>query len=127
MSNRQSASVQSAASVAAGAVFLEIRAGARRMLIEELGVFSGAATAFRFGIVRASAQGTGGASTMTGTQEDPSQAAATGLLAVNAFTTAPTVGTNYLKRANLAAAIGAGIIWTWPQSDRLIVPASGSV
>lgn len=130
MSNRYEASVASAAAPAAAAVFCEIRnAGSRRMLIEEIGVTLGAATASGVALARATAQGTGGASSGTGQAEDPSQPAATATgLFVNAFTLAPAfTAANAMRRIRLPATIGAGIIWTWPQSDRLIVPTSGSL
>lgn len=129
MSNRYEGSVRSAAAPAASAAFLEIRnTSARRLLIEEIGVTLGAATATGVGLVRATSQGTGGASTATPQAEDPSQAASPVTLAVNAFTLAPTfTAANAMRRLTLPAAIGAGLIWTWPQSDRLIVPASGSL
>lgn len=130
MSNRYQASVASAAAPAAAAAFAEIRNGSsRRILIEEIGVTIGAATASGVALVRANAQGVGGASSGAGQAEDPGQAASTvtGLF-VNAFTTAPTFTVaNAMRRIRLPATIGSGIIWTWPQSDRLVVPASGSL
>lgn len=128
MSNRYNAAVRVAAAPATGAAYIEIRnTAARRMQVEEIGVFLGAATATGCGLVRATAQGTGGASTAIGQPEDPNQAAGAGLIAASAFTVAPTLGTVYLRRAIVGAAIGGGIIWTWPSSDRLIIPPSGSV
>lgn len=129
MSNRYEASIRSAAAPAAAAAFLEIRnIASRRLLIEEIGITLGAATATGIGLVRATAQGTGGATTATGQPEDPSAPAATPTVAVNAFTAAPTfTAANTMRRLTLPGAIGAGLIWTWPQSDRLVVPASGSI
>jgi hypothetical protein len=130
MSNRYEASVASAAAPAAAAAFFELRNGSsRRLLVEEIGVTIGAATASGVALVRANAQGTGGATSATGQAEDAGQAAstATGVF-VNAFTSAPTfTAANTMRRIRLPATIGAGIIWTWPQSDRLVVPASGSI
>ena len=130
MSNRYEASSNTTAAVAANGPYFELRnTAARRMYVEEVGFFIGAATASRIALARATAQGTGGTLNMTGLAEDPNAPAAAGILATPAFTAAPTVGavTTYLRRANLPAAIGAGVIWTWPQSDRLVVPPSGSL
>lgn len=129
MSNRHEASVASAAAPAASAAYLEIRnTAARRLQIEEIIVSLSAATATGIGLVRATAQGTGGASTGAAQAEDPTQAASAATLAVNAFTSAPTfTAANAMRRMVLPAAIGAGVHWTWPQSDRLIVPVSGSL
>lgn len=126
MSNRYSAAVRISAAPAAAAVFAELRAGARRLLVEEIGVFLGAATATGAGLVRATAQGTGGTATL-GQAEDPGMVATTGNLVAPAYTLAPTAGANFLRRAIVGAAIGGGLIWTWPPQDRLVVPASGSL
>ena len=128
MSNRYEASVRIAAAPATGAVYVELRnTSARRLLVEEVSVFLGAATATGAGLIRATAQGVGGASSTLGQSEDPNAPIGAASVFASAFTTAPTVGTAYMKRAIVGAAIGAGIIWTWPQSDRLIVPPSGSI
>lgn len=127
MSNRYEAAVRVAAAPAIAAVYLELRNPAgRRIQIEEIGIFLNAATATGVGLIRATVQGTGGTATL-GQAEDPSQSAAGASLVGSAYTAAPTIGTTYLRRAMLPAAIGAGIIWTWPSSDRLILAASTSM
>lgn len=128
--NRYGVSAASAAAPAAGAAFAEFRnAATRRVYIIEVGVFLGAATASGVGLVRATAQGTGGASSGTPQAGDPAAptSSVSGLF-VNAFTVAPTfTAANAVRRVRLPAAIGAGIIWSWPPGDPLIVPASGSM
>ena len=130
MSHRFVASAASAAAPAAAAPFAEFRnAATRRCYVYEVGVFLGAATASGAALARAGVQGTGGASSATGQAEDSAapNATATGLF-VNAFTVAPTfTAANTMRRVRLPAAIGAGIIWSWPESDPLIVPVSGSL
>src|SRR5687768_10116269 len=123
MSHRYSASVASAAAPTAAAAFMEFRnAATRRCYIYEIGVFLGAATASGVALVRANVQGTGGASSGTGQSEDSAAPAATASgLFVNAFTLAPTFTVaNAIRRIRLPAAIGAGVIWSWPESDPLI-------
>lgn len=129
-SNRYGVSAASAAAPAAGAAFAELRNSAsRRLFIQEIGVFIGAATASGVGVVRANVQGTGGASSGTGQPADTNSPASTltGLF-VNAFTVAPTfTAANAVRRIRLPAAIGAGIIWSFPSDMPLVVPASGSL
>ena len=130
MSRRYSATVTGAAGPAAGAAFAELRNSAsRRLHIHEVGVFVGAATVLGVGLVRATAQGTGGAASGTGQAEDGAAPAATATgLFVSAFTVAPTfTAANALKRARIPAAIGNGLIWTWPEDSLLIVPVSSSL
>ena len=52
---------------------------------------------------------------------------ATALIA-NTWGTAPTISTNVsFRRATLAAAIGAGVVWTWPVQPLRIPKASSLV
>lgn len=125
MSNRYEAAVRVSVAPLANAAYLELRnTSARRLQVEEIGVFLGAATATGAGLVRATTQGTVG-TVAPGQAEDPNQAAAAASLVGSP--TAPGIGTNFMRRAIIGAAIGGGIIWTWPGSDRLIVPPSGSL
>lgn len=127
MSSRYEAAIRIAAAPAANGVYAELRnSTTRRLQVEEIGVFLGAATATGAGLVRATTQGTGGTATL-GQAEDPNQPAATASLVAPAYTVAPAAGTAFLRRAIVGAAVGGGLIWTWPSSDRLIVPASGSI
>ena len=129
MSNRYEAAGVTSAAPAIGGSFAEFRVGARRALIEQIEVSLGAATATNVALTRGSGLSAGASTTLTGIAEDPSAPAAGGALAMGTYaTTQPTITpANMLKRFHLPGAIGAGIIWTWPQSDRLIVPANGSI
>lgn len=126
MGVRYNAAASTAAAPGITDEIIEIRnSTTRRMYVVEIGVFTGAATATGVGLVRCSAQGTNGTS-VAGQSEDPNiTAAATGAI-YTAVTTGLTLGTNYLRRAMLPAAIGAGIIWTWPPGNELILGTSSS-
>lgn len=128
MSNRYEAAISVAAAPAAGAAFAELRnTSARRILVEEVTVSLGAATATGLGVIRATAQGVGGASSTLGQAEDPNAPTGAASLFASAFTTAPTFGALWMKRVTIGAAVGNLAGWTWPQSDRLIIPPSGSL
>lgn len=130
MSTRYHASTFTSAAPAANAPFFELRvpSGGRRAYVEELGIFIGSATATNVALVRTTAQGAGGANSMIGLPEEPANVATTTSVQSNAFTTAPTfTAANAGRRAHFPAAVGAGVIWTWPQSDRLVVVAGGSL
>lgn len=129
MTNRYEAAIRGAAAPGAGAAWVELRNGStRRCFLEELSGTLGAATASTIGIVRATAQGTGGAATQTGLPADPNAPASVGLtLAVTAFTLAPTLPSTYLRRFAIGAAVGAGFHWVWPSSDPLIIAPSASL
>lgn len=126
MSNRYEAAQSTAAGPGSADEIFEFRnSSTRRCYIEEIGVFLGAATSTGVGLVRATAQGTNGTQQL-GQAEDPNAPAGTASM-YTAVTTGLTLGSNWMRRAILPAAIGAGIIWTWPQSDRLMVATSASI
>jgi hypothetical protein len=43
---------------------------------------------------------------------------------INAWSFSPTIGTEYLRKEELAAAIGAQFTWEWPEDDPLTVGLS---
>jgi len=96
--------------------------------IRELAIFLGAATASTYGIGRPAAIGVTPTTPVVGQAEDPADAAAVGATAV-AWGTRPTVPTSsiYLRRISLPAAIGAGVIWTWPDGPGLVIAISQSL
>jgi hypothetical protein len=100
-----------------------------RLHLRELGIFLGAATASTFGLGRPAAIGVLPTSAVLGQAEDSADAVAVGSTAVAWTTSAPTAPTSsiYLRRIGLPAAIGAGIIWTWPEGPGLIVPVSSEI
>ncbi|MCA1569295.1 MAG: hypothetical protein LC798_03025 [Chloroflexi bacterium] len=123
------AAIRSAAAPSAGAAWVELRNGsARRVFLTELACTLGAATASTIGLIRATAQGAGGAATQVGLPNDPADTATASLtLAVAAFTTAPTFGSSYHRRFAMGAAVGAGFHWAWPVGGPLAIPASASL
>lgn len=107
----------------------ELRSGSSdRLHIREIGIFMGAATASVFGLGRPAAIGVTPTSPVTCQAEDTGDPAGTAQTAV-AWGTKPTAPTSsiYLRRIGLPAAIGAGVIWTWPDGPGLIVPVSSSI
>jgi hypothetical protein len=99
--------------VTSGTPAAEIRAGSDPIFIKEIGLFLTAATASKLGIGRpANTIGAGGTSTLLlpSISEDP---AAFGGIVLSGQTTVPTVPTNFLRRIDLPAAIGNGIVFTW--------------
>jgi hypothetical protein len=112
-----------------GAPRLEIRAPATaKVKLIELHLYNGAATASIIGIVRANAIGVTPTSPVGLLPELPDDLPnPSSTLLATAWGTAPTLtAANALRRVNMAAAIGSGIIWTWG-ADGLVIPASGSL
>lgn len=89
-----------------------------RAIIREIGIFNTTATAVAVKLARLTTAGTPGAG-LTETPDNPAQPAATAT-AVDTHTVAPTA-VDLGRRAVLAGAIGAGVIWTF--EDGLYIPA----
>ncbi len=108
---------------AAGAAYCTLHTGATiRARIQEIGLFVNAATVSSVGLIRPS--NTPAASTsVLGLAEDPADPAST-VNVDTAWSTAPTVGTSFLRRITVPATIGNGIIWTWPPGGELVVNVS---
>lgn len=109
---------------------LELRTAATdRIYIKEMGFFvAGVAGAYNFGIGRPTAIGvTPTANTAIVPLPLDSGAPATTAVMAIAWGTAPTAPVNavYMRRINLPATLGAGVIWTF--QDPLIVPVSSSL
>lgn len=107
------------------AASLEVRAGAsNRPRLLELGIWLNAATQSPIGIGRPQAIGVTPTSPVTVLAEDPAES--TGLTQTAlAWGTAPTVPLNFFRRVNIAAAIGAGVILTFPRG--IVIAAGGSL
>lgn len=94
-----------------------------RTRVFEIGVFNEAATAGVILLGRAAAIGVTPTTPITllgdDTGDTPVEQTA------SAWATAPTTPTNPLRRFAYAAAIGAGIVWTWQFG--LYIPLSGSL
>lgn len=109
---------------AAGAAYATLHTGASyRARIREVGLFVNAATASSVQLIRPN--NTPVASTsILGQTQDPGDPAST-INVDTAWSTAPTIGTNVpLRKGAIPAAIGNGLVWTWPADQPLIVPVS---
>jgi hypothetical protein len=106
------------------AASLEVRAAAaNRPRLLEMGIWLNAATQSPIGIGRPQAIGITPTSPQTVLGED---AADTGLTQTAlAWGTAPTVPLNFFRRLNIAAAIGAGVLLTFPRG--IVIPTSGAL
>jgi len=98
-----------------------ITASTERAYVREIGLFLNAATASSIGLIRPATVGTA-TSPVAGQPVDAADAAATATVGT-AWSAAGTVGSNYLRKITLPAAIGNGIIWTFGERD-LVVPVS---
>ncbi len=94
-----------------------------RPFITELGVFNTTSTAVSLKLVRLSTTGTRGSAitSMGETQEDA--AAAIGVV-YQTHSVAPTITAGDLNLATLGAAVGSGVVWTWP--DRTLTLSSSA-
>ena len=104
---------------------LEIIAGAAaRPRIMEIGIFMAAATESVFGIGRPAAIGITPTTPVTMLAEDNGDPAGEVTTAL-AWATPPTVPTAFFRRISLAAAVGTGVIFTFPKG--LYIPAAGAI
>lgn len=90
---------------------LWVPTGAQRTRVREIGGTNTAATASKLAIKRTTARGTQTA-TQVVSQADPSDTPSTATVD-SAFSVQPTVSGSYMRRAHVAATIGAGFVWTW--------------
>lgn len=91
-------------------------AAALRTRIYEIGAFCNAATASSIGLYRATNTFVVTTSTLTQVEDEPTVNPAGTTIIGTAWSTAPTIGSNVPhRRAVLPAAIGAGVIWQFPQ------------
>ena len=104
---------------------LEIRAGAsNRPRLMEMGIWLNAATQSPIGLGRPQAIGITPTSPVTVLAEDPAES--TGLTQTAlAWGTGPTVPLQFFRRVNIAAAIGAGVVLTFPRG--IVIAAAGSL
>jgi hypothetical protein len=113
--------VTPAAASAAAYATIHTAAGDRARILE-IGAFTTAATASRIALGRKNNTPVATTSVL-GQAEDPADTAAVTNVDT-AWSTAPTAPANFLRRASLAAVIGAGVVWTWPVGKELIIPVS---
>jgi hypothetical protein len=113
------------ASIAAatGATYFTLHtAAANGVYIREIGLFVNAATASSVGLIRPSNTPVATTSVL-GLPQNPSDVASTVNLDT-AWSTAPTIGTAYLRKMTIPATIGNGLIWQFPTDAPLVVAAS---
>lgn len=106
----------------------EIRTGATpgRFKLIELGIFLAAATASTYGLGRPQAIGDTPTSPVDFLPEDPNDVIANGVVqSALAWSTGPSVPSNFLRRISLPATIGTGVIWTFPEG--IVIPVSSSL
>lgn len=115
-----------AASPAAGANHVELRAPTRRLKVREAGLFSQAATTGRQVLGRPAAAGVTPTSPLTVQAQDTAEVAGTGQTAV-AWGTAPTAIATPMRQLDFNNVIGSGVIFTWPSDGELIVPITGVI
>lgn len=112
------------AALSAAGMIAQLRAGSGRDLrLFEIGFFATTAVTAEFGLIRPTAVGATFTSTAVGAALD--NASAAGVAVVDtAATTPPTIGTNYMRRIQLPATAGAGVIWTFPNGINIPVSTS---
>lgn len=116
--------VQKVTTAAAG-LLVQLRTGtARDVRVFEIGVFAASAVSGEVALIRPTAVGATFASSAVGASLDSASGAGVSVVDLSA-TTAPTIGTNYMRRIVLPGNIGAGIIWTFPLG--INVPVSSSI
>lgn len=100
-------------------VSLYATAGVRAKVVE-VAIFNTTATAFLAALVRLTTAGTQGAGLTEVAEDSPDHTAlATGFAG---HTAGPTIG-GELRRADLGAAIGSGVIWTFSEKG-IVIPAA---
>jgi hypothetical protein len=110
---------------AAAGLLAQLRAGSTRDLrVTEIGVFASTAVSGEVGLIRPTAVGSGFTSSGVGAPMDNVTGAGVAVVDT-AATTAPTIGSNYMRRIVLPASVGAGVIWTF--SSGIVVPLSGAI
>lgn len=95
-----------------------------RAVVLQVEFFIATGTAVSIGLGRPAAIGVTPTSPVTVLQEDSAAQNGNSQVAL-AWGTSPTAPSNYLRRWNGPATVGAGIIWTFPRG--LVVPVSSSI
>lgn len=113
-------SVTASAAAASGAAYFTIHTGAtRRIQIRKLIVTTNATTTSQVGMIKAS--NTPVATTSTTPQANDAADAAAGWALDTAWSTAPTIGANFMESFTLGPAIGAGITDKWALDEVIIL------
>lgn len=101
-------------------VSLYATAGVRPGIVE-IGIWNTTSSSATFAVVRLSTTGTQGTAITVGAEDQVEQAAIA--TPKNGHTVGPTIGAE-VKRATLGAAVGSGVIWTWPDTAPLRIAAA---
>jgi hypothetical protein len=111
---------------AAGPIVTLLTSATARPDIREIGIFiAPTAAAATIGLGRPAAAGTGTATGTLGQALDAGDPAATCTLVTSFATTQPTAPTNFMRRIDLPATVGAGVVWTYPPNT-FNVPVSSN-
>lgn len=111
---------------AAGPITTLLTPSGTRAVVREIGVFATTAVAGEVGLGKPAANGSGAATGTLGQACDWADVAALTTLVTSFATTQPTAPTNFFRRIQLPAVIGAGIIWSWDRGE-FIVPVSSNL
>jgi hypothetical protein len=126
MGNRYEIALSKTTGAVAGPIVTLLTAAGSRAVIREIGIFSTTAVAGEIGLGRPAAAGVGAATGTLGQALDSADVAALTTLATSFATTQPTAPTNFFRRLQLPATVGAGIIWAW-EPQEFIVPVSANL
>lgn len=97
---------------------LALAAGVQPAYILEMGIFNVSGVAAEIGVGFPAAAGTGGSSAGGTVQPVVPWLNAGDTQVITTFVTLqPTAPVNFLRRAELQAVVGAGIIWTWDRDE----------
>ena len=126
MGNRYEVGLTKTTTAAAGPITTLLTAAGSRAVIREIGIFATTAVAGEVGIGRPAAVGTGAATGTLGQSLDSADVASLTTLVTSFATTQPTAPTNFFRRIQLHAVIGAGIVFVW-EPQEFIVPISANL
>lgn len=107
-------------SAASASQILSLITGTRRASILEFGVFAVTAVAGEIGLGRATGTGSTPTSVTVQAMDSADEAGTSSLTSYASGIAAPS---NFMRRIQLPATIGAGVIWTWAPGE-FTVPAS---
>lgn len=108
-------------SAASASQILSIITGTRRASILELGIFATTAVAGEIGLGRATGTGVTATSTLLQAMDAAdTDASTTNLASYASGIAAPAV---FMRRIQLPAVIGAGVIWSWAPGEFMIPPS----
>lgn len=109
---RASLSISIAAITGAANVF-DMGGATGRIEVVEIGIFANTAVTADLALFRTTAVGTRTTPTSF-LPEDPAHTLASGASMATAWSVAPTVAATALRRVQIPANVGSGVIWTWP-------------